>query len=655
MYTKAGLKAMRQKIKKYKWAKEAWANKKADADRAIRKNDETPPERGGGWSHDYTCPADGARLKFREDKPHAHLCPVCGKEWTDKKRDATWRGYMHGRFADRANNCSMAYQITGDGKYAREAIRILTWYADHYAGFEIGNGPAGRGRVHSQSLTEASWLTTIIEAADLAYPAMTSEEARNIENNLIRASVKQIMKYRDRFRIHNIACWHNAAMALAGYFLGDSDLIDSANEGRYGFKHQIDKGVLSDGMWFERSMGYHMYTTRALIYHVTAAMHAGDDLYKRGHLPKMFTMPLRLAFPDLTTPSFNDMNFSTKPLNMRNLELAAAWYDDETAKVALAKRLRDGASRANDTAWQWGKELPEGLDFQLPPSANLTGTGVAVLRSGKGEDALCAMIEHGHHGGTMHGHPDKLQLIFYGLRKQLLPDMGTVGYGNPMHKKWFKTTPSHNTVTIGGRNMRGVTGVCEGFEANDRYAAVTASTDKAYKGWRLTRRILLVDRFLVDDFIVKGSRPDIIDWFARAPGDLEVAVNLAEDDEKPLSPPYGYLKELKTGKTDKDWTAAWKQGNRNDAARLVVTMRGVPGTVVSTAKAPAPKGKRWENLRVRRRMDKTSFTCVYQVVEKGKKASAVTFEDGYLRIGKLRVSLPDSEKSLLSIEPGSGS
>ena len=648
MVTKAELAAMREKIKKYDWAKKAWEDKKRAADEAMKKTDQTPPAKGGGWSHDYTCPEDGARLKFREDKPHAHLCPVCGKEWTDAKRDATWCSNMHHRFGVRANSCALAYQITGDETYAREAIRILTWYADHYAGFPLGKGPAGRGKVHSQSLTEASWLTGIIDAADMAYPAMTPEEARHIETDLVRAVAEHVSHYRDHFRIHNIACWHNAAMACAGYFLGDPDLVRRATEGQYGFKQQVAKGILEDGMWYERSLGYHGYTTRALSRQAIAAMHNGDDLYELGRFRDMLTLPLRLAFPDLSAPSFNDMGYNTKPIGTQNLELATAWYGDETAESALVKLVHEGASRANETAWQWGEALPKVAEFRLPPSTNLTGTGVAVLRSGKGEDALCAMMEYGEHGGG-HGHPDKLQLIFYGLREQLLPDMGTVGYSNPMHMGWFKTTPSHNTVTIGGRNMGRAAGKCDGFEANDRYAAVTASADKSYGGWQLTRRVLLVDRFLVDDFIVKGPAAETIDWFTRAPGDLAVSVSLAPTKEKPLSRPYTFLKNIETGKADDDWTATWRLAKGDDAPCLVLTMRGAPGTIVTQATAPAPKGQRWNNLRVRRRMDATRFTCVYQTVEKGGEVAPVEFGDGVVKVGGNEIAVPTETKALLSM------
>jgi hypothetical protein len=649
LYTTNDIALMRAKVKTDDWARQAWKSVKADADAALTRSDQTPAEQGGGWSHDFTCPDDGARLTFREAHPHAHQCPVCKKTWTDEKRDAIWRGYRHGQFSDRAHACALAYQITGDAKYAREAIRILSWYADRYASFELGKGPAGRGKVHSQSLTEASWLTAIVDTADLAHSAMTPEEARHIKNDLIRAAAEHVARYRDGFRIHNIACWHNAAMALAGYYLGDPALIQRANEGPYGFRQQVEQGILADGMWYERSLGYHNYTLEALTRHAAAARNAGDALHTLGRLRDMFTLPLRLAFPDLSVPSFNDMGYASRPIGTEHLEVAAAWYGDPLARSALAQLVALGASRANDTAWQWGEPLPKDLTFQLPPSADMAGTGVAVLRSGTGAGALCAMLEYGEHGGG-HGHPDKLQLIFFGLGRQLLPDMGTVGYGNPMHAGWFKTTPGHNTLTVGGRSMGKAAGKLVGFEANDRFVAATASAPAAYEGWRLTRRILLADRFLVDDFVAEGKKAETLDWFTRAPGDLSLGVAVAPAEEKPLSKPYGYLKELQTGTVSVDWTATWRQGKDADTPRLVLVMRGAPDTQVARAKAPAPGGQRWDNLRVRRHAAAARFTCVYQVVEKGQEPQPVVFGDDRLSVGTQRITLPREPAALLSAD-----
>ena len=396
-------------------------------------------------------------------------------------------------------------------------------------------------------------------------------------------------------------------------------------------------------MWYERSMGYHSYTVMAITYHLKAAMHAGDELVRMPQVRKLLTFPLMITFPNLVAPSLNDGGFSTGPIAPNRLELAAAWYEDPVAVSALKKRYAMGGSRASVEAWQFGEALPEGGEFVPPPNMDLKGAGLAVLRRGTGEDAACAMLEYGEHGGG-HGHPDKLQLIVYALGRQLCPDLGTTGYANPLHPNYYKTTPAHNTVTIGGRNMAGRSGKLLGFEVHGRFSAAVARSDVVYEGYVLTRRVLLGDGFLVDEFVVDGKEPETLDWFLRADGELSLNVEAPPIEEKPLSRPYTYLRNLCGGQTADDWAGTWTFGDAAKpagVARLVVTMKGEPGT--QAARCDAPGGARlaqfWGTLRVRRRAAKTRFIAVHQAVPAGRSPASVSFQDRLVRVGSATVDL----------------
>ncbi|MDH7571314.1 MAG: heparinase II/III family protein, partial [Armatimonadota bacterium] len=227
------------------------------------------------------------------------------------------------------------------------------------------------------------------------------------------------------------------------------------------------------------------------------------------------------------------------------------------AARALRMLLDRGAKRSSLTALQYGEPLPEVGTYQPPGSANLPGAGMAVLRRGAGDDALCAMLEYGEHGGG-HGHPDKLQLIFYGLGQTLCPDLGTTGYGVRLHGQWYKTTPAHNTVTLGMKSQAPTTGKLLAFDVKDQYAAASAESRGAYPGYRLFRKLLLTDRFLVDLFsvVAEEGQPEVTaDWFLRAPGSLALSVPVAPLAEKAPTATYDYLKELRGAETASDWSA----------------------------------------------------------------------------------------------------
>ena len=637
-YSKTELARMPEKIAAYEWAKAIHEGMQRRADAWLTRAFE-PEVVSGAWWHHYGCNACGGRLRM--EGPRKHVCATCGKVWdTDILYGVYW-SKVHGDHARAARELAMTYQMTSEQKYARRAIEFLTWYADHYA--EFPSADKG-GKVVSQTLDECVWLLQMMEAADLAYPAMTQEEARHIERDLIYAGAMYTRKYRGG--IHNIRCWHNSCWASAGYFLGDPELVTFARDHKYGFVAQMEQGVLDDGMWYERSMGYHSYTVSAILYHLKAAMHAGDELYRMPQVRKLLMFPLLITFPNLVAPSLNDGGFSTQPISPNRLELAVAWYHDPVAVGALKKRYAMGASRSSLEAWQFGEELPESTEFVPAPSTDLKGAGLAVLRRGQGDSASCAMLEYGEHGGG-HGHPDKLQLILYGLGRQLCPDLGTTGYANPLHPKYYKTTPAHNTVTLGGRDMASVGGELLAFEANERYSAAVAQSGDVYKGYVLTRRVLLGDAFLVDEFIVAGGELETFDWFLRADGRLSLGIQTAPVEESPLAPAYAYLKNLRGGETDGDWSATWMIGDDNkpeSAARLIVTMKGEPGTQVTCSEAPgaARTGELWGTLRVRRMAPGTRFTAVHQMVPPQQTALPVSFDGRTVRIGDAVVELVET-------------
>ena len=624
------LERMRERIENHTWAREAWEGVKANADKWLDRG-EGPPSKPGGWSHDYACVHCGAPLRYREDHPHEHICRKCGKITRGEKQDATWRGIKHGHLVRAARDMGLAWQITRQKSYAREAIRILKWYADHYVDFPV---QTRHGKVHWQSLTESSWLTGVVEAADLVYNAMTEDEKRAVETDLVRAGAEHVAAQPCGYS--NWRCWYNACLGTAGYFLGDADLVSRARDGEGGFKYMIDKGVLEDGLWYERSIGYHNYSLSALIRHAQADRHAGGDLWQYGRLPLMFTAELRLTFPNLVSPSLNDMGYRSKRIGTRYLTYGWAWYKDPVAGGALNLLHAKGASRSRLEDWHVSEPVPEEIAYSRPASQDMPGVGLLVLRRGAGPDSLCAMLEYGEHGGG-HGHPDKLQLLFYGLGRPLCPDLGTVRYGNPLYHQWYKTTPGHNTVTIGGRSMGRVKGERVAFVNADQCSAAVVRTTRAYPGYVLTRRLLLADRFLVDVFDVQGGKADVIDWFLRVPGELVLSVAVEPIDEEPLSAPYKHLRGLQAARGDHAWQAVWTLPDAR--GRLALDIAGVPDTEMSQSKAPGIPGELWNTLRIRRRAANTRFAAVYQAIAPGSQSEPVVFDEATVCVGNFVVTI----------------
>src|SRR5437868_1502393 len=125
----------------------------------------------------------------------------------------------------------------------------------------------------------------ISDRASLSEVAQTLDEKRVADSD--GAGIQPGARYprraaakAHRMSIHNIQCWKNSAVGLAGFATGNQELVREAiDDPDRGFRAQIARGVTDDGLWYEGSLGYHQYTMQAVWPLMEAARHAGIDLY----------------------------------------------------------------------------------------------------------------------------------------------------------------------------------------------------------------------------------------------------------------------------------------------------------------------------------------------------------------------------------------
>src|SRR5664279_4287763 len=106
-----------------------------------------------------------------------------------------------------------------------------------------------------------------------------------------------------------------------------------------------------------------------------------------------------------------------------------------------------------------------------------------------------AAMRFGMHGGG-HGHPDKLNLVTWGGGRQWGLDPGSINYGVPLHKEWYRATIAHNTVAVDGKDQSNADGELEQWGDN----GLTAKAGSAYPGVTLRRTLALDKKLLRDSF-----------------------------------------------------------------------------------------------------------------------------------------------------------
>ncbi|MHB9134674.1 MAG: heparinase II/III domain-containing protein [Armatimonadota bacterium] len=490
------------------------------------------PEKEGDWVFYYACPKDGARL--RPETLERHICPTCGAVYTDDRTNAAYRTILNDQLNENCRTLALCYALTGEEKYARPVRDALLKLAQISPTLERHDRWGRRGllavvggRRYAQHLDEAVAAIKLARAYDLAANAASfSAEDRKKAEAYLQGICREIQRYQSFIgERNNHQTWFNAAYATVAVATFDDALMRSAVEDRPGLLWQLEHSVTEDGLWYEGTMAYHFYALQAIIDTVDAVKCTGRDMTGDARLKSLWLGPLQLAYPNGQFPVMHDSD----PGGLAGREYFYKWANNYFKDARFA-------------AYAGGKTTGEALK-----STDLKGIGLAILRRGAGDNANCAMIDYGPHGDG-HGHPDKLNIVLYGLGQELVLDPGRITYSVPEYTTWCRTTAAHNTVAINQQNQRADTGRCLYFTDTDRYAATLTASDGAYPGYALRRFLLLTDNLLVDAFTIRGAQPATLDWFMHIRGAVTTDIPLAAR-ENPLGDKQGYqhLTALKEG------------------------------------------------------------------------------------------------------------
>lgn len=645
--TPAEIANVRERARKHRWARAILEGLLKKCERHLKERWEVPEE-SAGYYHDYFCPEHAVRLRFDPKKPREHICPVDGKAFRGEPYDSAWRYFVQRRTARATYELALGYALSGRKEFAEKAGRILLQYAEKYPLYPVWRD----GRMMFQSLDEAVMAIDLVQAFDLIEPsgALSPEDKRRIEAQLLGAMAKFLMPRRGG--VHNISCWRNAAIGLIGLALGSDPLTKFAMEGPTGWKGQIERGVLDDGLWFEGSIGYHFYALYPLWLLYRSAKNNGYpfpaplvDRFK-----SMFEAPIYYAMPDLSLPALNDCWFGGSLL--RYVWAYEVGYGEfQEPLLAWPLRLAYGNEferRRSLEALLFGAEEIPPLKPPLLKSVNFPSSGLVILRLGEGRRQIYLLLDYGPHGGG-HGHPDKLNIVLYGLGRLILPDLGTPGYGLKATHDWYRQTVAHNTVVVDRRSQSPAQGKLLRFHGDPEVAIADAECSTAYPGVYMRRVVALVDGLVLDLFICRSDDEHTYDWVAHPSGSVEPLVRL-KPFAKRLGEHYGYqfIRNVKRASVEEGWALKFNFGN----GRIVkFTGAGSPGLELFLGRCPGPTLRKEDELWalvLRKRGKEALFGLAIELAEGMPKVLKAEF----VRKGALLVKCEDGRAYLLAVEPG---
>lgn len=483
------------------------------------------PSEAGWWLHLYACDRHGCELVRREaDGVLSHFCPVCGKKFESDEIEGSWLQQKHDRAANAARDLAFLDALNPDPSKAAAAIRILNHYSGLYPKKRLFGKWFGKGRMTGTVLNEATWIIPLAMAADMLRSTKRADK-KMMRKWFVRLFLPcaELMIVQVQIT-HNIRCWLNAAIGCIGYLYDDPALIYDAVDGYYGFHKQLEKGVTSDGMWFEGSMGYHFYALQALLILTEAAKRNDNDLSGDKSFGHMLEISSKISMPDGRMPSVNDFAYGRKPpmaiiptmllqdLSATDRSLAEKRLDD-FVKAPVETLVADASFVTN-----WGRfllDLPKALSLKPSEPVPLWGdrtilpeAGLGIIRDKEAKHFI--MLKFGAHGGC-HGHFDKPGLLYSWNNHDILIDPGTTLYSSPLYQEWYRSTLAHNTFAIDGARQEPSTGRL--LREGRNLIAVEASP---YNGVKAERTVSLLENGLEDKWKIsceKARRIEIMYHF----------------------------------------------------------------------------------------------------------------------------------------------
>jgi len=420
------------------------------------------------------------------------------------------------------------YRLTGDVRYRDHVRDLLLAYADLYP--KLGPHPAAAnqvpGRLFWQSLNDSVFLVNAVQGYAQIRDALTPSERQRIDDGAIRPMAKFLSDGSPEVigRIHNHATWACAGVGLAGYLLGDRDLVDKAllgldKSGKTGFLRQLDLLFSPDGYYAEGPY-YQRYALQPFV--VFAAAIAANDPDRRifDYRGGIVLKAVRTAIDVTHDGNFLPINDAMPDKSLRTEELYhavaiayAATKDPAFLSIAdwqgHTVLTPEGQGLAADLAA--GKAKPWPFTSRLLSDGPDGKEGALVLLRGKPTPTGPLLVVKNTVQGMGHGHFDRLNWLYYDETGGVVTDYGAARFLNveakrggrylPENDSWASTTIAHNTLVVdeqshfAGDWKTGDTvptnQLATGLDGPTRWSI--GEVAGAYKDVRIRRALLLID------------------------------------------------------------------------------------------------------------------------------------------------------------------
>ncbi|MBT7298798.1 MAG: hypothetical protein HN849_04765, partial [Victivallales bacterium] len=518
------------------------------------------------------------------------------------------------------------YALTGEKKYAERTRAVLLRLAEvypHYLPHDWNRVfPDYRnlqsGKLCGWKLSDAGIFIQLAAAYDLTYNSgvYSDEDKVKIEEGCFREFARLMVATSPRGCCVNDGPTAMGGGALAGLMLGSHETVAWAIEAPDGLLGFLEDYFVRDGHWYEASPSYEGMTVNPLYITPEALRGYSDpatytdpgrydnlDLFEDPLMKKLLLAGAYEIMPDGHLPATNDSTWKAG-YPQRRTEMQAFWYPGPESQAIMAAQYGPNAGKSGDEYALFRRDpdfAPGGEDAVSLSARSVVrpGVGWGILRTGHARTDAAVFLDYGPRGSG-HGHPDRLNMIYYDYGAELVTDMGYLGWGHPNHP-WIRATASHNQVIVDGKAPSSAGGELEAFAGDGTVRGMVASVPGAYPGVTETfrRHLVMVDhgpgqRYLVDLFEVKGGAEHQYAFHGDGETFAAEGLTFAPLDPAELGDPntgYKFMEDVEQATTDDTISCRWTS-NPDTGLGVRLRLLGKPGTRLVHAEANGLRNRR---------------------------------------------------------------
>ena len=468
------------------------------------------------------------------------------------------------------------------------------------------------------------------------------ERYEEVFNRILEAKKKN---YGEFLELYNCQFWDLTCLGVMGVLLEDDEAVDIAINGHYGFKQMLNK--FYDGLFWPEATVYafHYISSCALMLAEACLKNGYENLYEYvalsgASMKSMFDGWIKCMFADgriatcgqqgnqaavvneLEIRSSHNIDdsflFNNRGYRDSNkLEIAYRVYKDPVYAWILSQNPR------RDT-WDhsfWGHSaLAYGVPLEeiTPPSAKselFVQYGAAIVRSDETENywnspAIAVYARDGSRQG--HSQDDHYNILLNAFNKNIYPDWfiswdyrggPDPETGEQRHKSPYSGTLfGHNTVVVDGKNADIRAAMILPVERSNEIQVlrmISGVDGGAYKGVYQRRTLGITQEYVVDMFDMRSREQHLYDYLLHSFGslsaeglskyqphslqDIRDQHGFHEIDTFAKSEGNLWIRPGYKGKTDRDWKATFID---DDTIGSNVFMIGEEGTEVFLTDTP---------------------------------------------------------------------